>query len=205
VTPGDALRHLMDGNERFVRNVRSIDAMLSQTRRGELTGGQRPIAVVLACSDARVPAETVFDCGLGELFVVRVAGNVVAPSIVGSIEFAVSLLGPQLVLVMGHTQCGAIGATLDVLAGHAPPESANIADIVSRISPAITELHAAGLEDDALSHAAVRANIRASAGHLRHGSPLLERRVLDGDLWILGAEYDLASGRVVLLDDPPSP
>lgn len=202
--PADALRHLMEGNDRFVRNVRSIDAMLSQTRRGELTGGQNPIAVVLACSDARVPAETVFDCGLGELFVVRVAGNIVAPSIVGSVEFAVSVIGAKLVLVMGHTRCGAVGATLDVLRGEAPPESANIADIVSRIAPAVTELHAAGLEGDALYHAAVRANIRASAGHLRHGSPLLEAQVVHGDLWILGAEYDLASGRVLLLDEPPT-
>jgi len=204
MSPADALQRLMEGNERFVRNVRSIDAMLSQTRRGELADGQRPIAAVLACSDARVPAETVFDCGLGDLFVVRVAGNVVAPSIVGSVEFAVSMLGPRLVLVMGHTQCSAVAAALDVVRGQAPSESANIGDIVARIAPAVTELHTAGLAGAALTQAAVRANIRASAGHLRRGSPLLERRMLAGDIWILGAEYDLASGRVLLLDEPPA-
>lgn len=200
----EALARLRDGNDRFVRNVRSVEALATQAQRVALVAGQTPFAILLSCSDSRVPAEMVFDCGLGELFVVRVAGNVVAPSIVGSVEFAAATFGTELVVVMGHTRCGAIAATLDALRGGPASLSENIRDIVERITPAVAEIVREGTPDEATSHAATRANVRASAGHLRHGSRILEKRIADGQLLIVGAEYDLETGKVDFFDGLPS-
>src|SRR3954447_21987819 len=131
----EALDRLREGNARFVANEqRSTDAA-DQARRARLVAGQAPCAIVLGSSDSRVPAELVFDQGFGDLFVIRVAGNIVAPSQVGSIEFAASRFGTRLVVVMGHTQCGAVEATLDELQGRATSESRNLAFIVERVSP----------------------------------------------------------------------
>jgi carbonic anhydrase len=158
--------------------------------------GQSPFAIILSCSDSRVPSELVFDCGLGDLFVVRVAGNVVAPSIVGSVEFAAATFDTELVVVMGHTLCGAVSATVDSLTKGRESASPNIRDIVERIRPGIAELvHASRDRDDLLEHA-VRANVRMSVDHLRHGSKLLEDRVRTGRLAIVGAEYSLSTGAV---------
>lgn len=196
-----ALARLRDGNHRFVSGVRSLSAPTGRARVAELVDGQKPFAIVLCCSDSRVPAELVFDCGLGELFVVRVAGNVCAPSLVGSVEFAAAAFGTRLVVVMGHTHCGAVHATLDAVRSGSRPLSANIADIVSRIAPAVHELLEADPSAGDLARRAVRANVRASASHLRHGSAVLEQLIATGDLRVIGAEYDLETGLVDFFDE----
>ncbi len=196
----EALARLREGNERFVQNVRSLEAFATQARRVSLVAGQAPFAIVLSCSDSRVPSEIVFDCGLGDLFVVRVAGNVVAPSIVGSVEFAAATFGTELVVVMGHTRCGAIAATLDALRGGAPSPSENIRDIVERITPSVAEIVRDGEVDETTSRAATRANVRGSASHLRHGSRILEQRIAERRLMVVGAEYELETGKVHFFD-----
>jgi len=198
----EGLQRLKDGNRRFVNHLRSAEVMMSQLRRGELVQGQRPFAIVLGCSDSRVPAEIVFDQGLGDLFVIRVAGNIVAPSQVGSVEFAAEAFGTRLVVVMGHTLCGAIDTTLEVIENPSAPRSPNLLSIVSRVRPAIEALVHTELAKDRprLIHEAVRANVRASVSHLRHGSALLERLVLEQGLRVVGAEYSLESGEVDFFD-----
>lgn len=200
----EALARLREGNGRFVNNVRSIEALASQSNRDALLKGQAPFAIILSCSDSRAPAELLFDCGLGDLFVVRVAGNVVAPSLVGSVEFAAATFGTELVVVMGHTRCGAVNATLDALTKDTRAISPNVADIVSRIEPAVRELTTT-LKGDELVHAAIRANVRSSADHLRHGSRVIEERVEQGRLLVVGAEYSLETGQVDFFDVPAFP
>jgi carbonic anhydrase len=201
ISPQDALARLKEGNQRFVAGVRSLEALLSHTKRAELATNQSPCAIVLGCSDSRAPAEIIFDQGLGDLFVIRVAGNIVAPSQVGSVEFAAERFGTPLVVVLGHTQCGAIGATLEEMTTRGT-HSPNIRSIVDRIRPTIEPLMATDLKNDPdrLYHAAVRANVRASANHLRHGSALLEGLIQDGKLVVVGAEYSLESGEVDFFD-----
>jgi carbonic anhydrase len=205
VSHTEALARLQAGNNRFVQNVRSVEAMGSRSQRDALVRGQDPFAIVLSCSDSRVPSELVFDCGFGDLFVVRVAGNVVAASIVGSIEFAASAFGTELVVVMGHTNCGAVAATLDALAKGKGANilSANVGDIVDRIAPAVFEIARAGNEPNAMK-VATRANVRASANHLRHGSRVIEERIASGTLAVVGAEYALETGHVDFFDIPKS-
>ncbi len=203
ITAQEALERLREGNRRFASGVRSLDAMLSHTRRAELATEQSPFAIVLGCSDSRVPAEVVFDQGLGDLFVIRVAGNIVAPSQVGSVEFAAERFGTPLVVVLGHTHCGAIQATLEAVRT-STRQSPNLRSIVNRIRPAVETLLATGLADDeSLVRQAVRANVRASADHLRHGSALLEQLILDGKLLVVGAEYSLETGEVDFFDGAP--
>jgi carbonic anhydrase len=193
-----ALQRLREGNRRFASNVRDADAILSHARRAELATHQEPFAIVLGCSDSRVPAEIVFDQGLGDLFVIRVAGNIVAPSQVGSVEFAAERFGTRLVVVLGHSQCGAILATLEQLQRPHPNHSRHLRTIVNRIRPAIEGLVATELRHDreALVREAVRANIRASVDHLRHGSEVLEELSQRDGLLVVGAEYSLESGEV---------
>jgi len=206
VTAAAALERLREGNRRFIANVRGVDAFLTQSRRAELASGQTPIAIILGCSDSRVPAEIVFDQGLGDLFVVRVAGNIVAPSQVGSVEFAAERFGTRLVVVLGHSQCGAILATIDELRRPAEHQSRNLRSIVDRVRPAVASLLDTGLRDDpvALVREAVRANIRASADHLRHGSPVLEHLIQKDGLLVVGAEYSLETGEVEFFDGVPA-
>jgi len=198
----EAFDRLQEGNRRFVSGVRSVEALATHTRRGELTGGQAPFAVILGCSDSRVPVEIVFDQGLGDLFVIRVAGNVVAPSQVGSVEFAAAKFGTRLVVVLGHTGCGAIQATLDELQRPTETQSRNLSSIVDRIRPSVEELLATDLRHDpaALAEHAVRANVRASADHLRHGSEILEELIASDGLVVVGAEYSLETGVVEFFD-----
>lgn len=200
-----ALERLKTGNARFASNVRSVDALLSQLRRADLSEQQAPFAVILGCSDSRAPAEIVFDQGLGDLFVVRVAGNVVAPSQVGSVEFAAGRFRTRLVVVMGHTRCGAIDAAIE--AALDPPAgevSQHIDAIVQRVRPPVDGLIAAGMGADrnALAREAVRANVRYSAEHLRHGSALLESLIRNDGLLVVGAEYNLETGLVDFFDVP---
>jgi carbonic anhydrase len=198
----EALERLKEGNRRFIQHLRSTEVLMSQLRRGELVKGQKPFAIVLGCSDSRVPAEIVFDQGLGDLFVIRVAGNIVAPSQVGSVEFAAEAFGTRLVVVMGHTFCGAIDATLQAIENPAVPRSPNLASIVDRIRPAVEGLVHTGLVQtrERLIQEAMRANVRASVNHLRHGSAILEKMGLQDGLRVVGAEYRLESGEVVFFD-----
>ena len=202
----EALDRLREGNLRFASNVRGADAFVSHTRRVELTTGQQPFAIILGCSDSRVPAEIVFDQGLGDLFVIRVAGNIVAPSQVGSVEFAAARYGTRLVVVLGHSQCGAILATIEELRIPTENQSRNLHAIVDRLRPSVEGLLATalGLDNDALVHQAVRANIRASASHLRHGSEVLEQLIQDEGLLVVGAEYSLETGVVDFFDGAPA-
>jgi carbonic anhydrase len=202
----DALTRLREGNGRFVANRSAGAAVLHPDRRAALVAGQEPFAIVLGCSDSRVPAELVFDQGFGDLFVIRVAGNIVAPSQIGSVEFAASRFGTRLVVVMGHSQCGAVLATLEEVLGHPSTDSRNLRSIVDRIRPAIDILLSRRDETDpdALMRDAVRANVRAAVSHLTHGSALLEQLVARDELVVVGAEYSLESGVVTFLEDAPA-
>jgi carbonic anhydrase len=199
-----ALERLREGNQRFVTELQAGGRATGKTRRRELVDGQEPFAIVLGCSDSRVPAEIVFDQGLGDLFVIRVAGNVVAPSQIGSVEFAAERFGTRLVVVLGHSMCGAIAATLEELERPSERRSPNLRAIVDRIRPAVEGLLEAGArrDRDSLAQLAVRANIRASVDHLRHGSEILERLIEQDGLLVVGAEYSLQSGPVDFFDDP---
>ncbi len=197
-----AIERLREGNGRFASNVRSITSLISQERRAEYATSQAPFAIVLGCSDSRAPAEIVFDQGLGDLFVIRVAGNIVAPSQVGSVEFAAERFGTALVVVMGHTRCGAIDATIDAISATDAPPSRNLLSIVDRIRPSVEPLMRTELARDrrALAREAVRANVRVSVDHLRHGSRILEQLILERGLVVVGAEYDIESGVVDFFD-----
>jgi carbonic anhydrase len=199
---GEALIRLREGNKRYASNVRSLDALLSHVRRADMVTGQRPVAIVLGCSDSRVPAEVVFDQGLGDLFVIRVAGNIVAPSQVASVEFAAERFGTRLVIVLGHTGCSAVQATIEDLDG--APISRALKPIVDRIRPAVEPLRSNELARDRvlLARAAARANVSASASHLRHGSPVLEELIAQG-LLVVGAEYQMDTGEVDFFDGVP--
>jgi carbonic anhydrase len=194
----EALERLREGNRRFVASLGSREALLGQARRFELTQEQEPFAIVLGCSDARVPAEIVFDQGLGDLFVIRVAGNIVAPSQVGSVEFAASRFGTRLVVVLGHSQCGAILAALEELREPVENQSRNLRSIVDRVRPSVEGLLRTELrnDQDALVREAVRSNVGASVSHLRYGSEILEQLGRNDGLRVVGAEYSLETGRV---------
>lgn len=202
----EALERLREGNRRFVAENRNIDAQASQSRRREVAAGQFPFAIILGCSDSRVPAEIVFDQGLGDLFVIRVAGNIVAPSQVGSVEFAAARYGTRLVVVLGHSSCGAILATLEEMGRRSEEQSRNLRMIVNRIRPSVEALvESGGVDQDPelLVHRAVRANIRMSANHLRHGSEVLEHLIQSDGLLVVGAEYSLETGHVEFFDGLP--
>ena len=201
----EALERLREGNRRFLSGNQSRDTSMSRIQRMESLAGQRPFAAILGCSDSRVPVETVFDQSFGDLFVIRVAGNIVAPSQIGSIEFAAERFGTRLVVVLGHTHCGAVEATLEELQRPTASQSRNLHSIVQRIQPAVECLLATDLKRDfdALVRQAVRANVRISVDHLRHGSDVLEDAQKDG-LLIVGAEYALESGVVDFFEGVPA-
>jgi carbonic anhydrase len=205
ITGLEALTRLREGNDRFIADVRSINSLASFMRRGELSNSQAPFAIILGCADSRVPAEIVFDQGLGDLFVIRVAGNIVAPSQVGSVEFAAERYNTRLVVVLGHSQCGAIAATIEDIRTGGPHSSNNLRSIVNRIRPSVEGLFETDLAEDeaALTATAVRANVRASTNHLRHGSPLLEKLTQEQGLIVVGAEYSLDTGKVDFFDGVP--
>lgn len=202
ISAREALARLREGNSRFVTDAPNRNTLRFQTRRSEVASGQEPFAVILGCSDSRVPVEIVFDQGLGDLFVIRVAGNIVAPSQVDSVEFAADRFGTRLVVVLGHTQCGAIAATLEELQQPTEQKSRNLHSIVARVRPSLEPLLATGFRDDphVLMHHAVRANIRASANHLRHGSQVIEQLMQSDGLLVVGAEYSLETGVVDFFD-----
>jgi carbonic anhydrase len=205
ISAREALERLREGNRRFVSGVQSSDTLANRTRRSELAAGQEPFAIILGCSDSRVPAEIVFDQGLGDLFVIRVAGNIVASSQIGSVEFAAERFGTLLVVVLGHSQCGAVLATLDELRQPTEKQSRNLRSIVDRIRPSVEALLATELRHDteALVRHAVRSNVRASTNHLRHGSEVLEQLIEREGLLVVGAEYSLEIGVVDFFDGVP--
>lgn len=198
----EALDRLRAGNARFVAESRSNDDNVGGVRRAEVANAQEPFAIVLGCSDSRVPAELIFDQGLGDLFVIRVAGNIVAATQIGSIEFAAERYHTRLVVVLGHTQCGAVGATLEAIENGSENQSRNLQFIVDRVRPAIEPLFKTDLANDrdALAREAVRANICASVGQLRHGSDILEDLIQRNGLLIVGAEYSLETGVIDFFD-----
>jgi len=201
ISARDALQRLRDGNARFVQEVTGGGPASLHPKRTQLPTIQEPSAIILGCSDARVPAEIVFDQGLGDLFVIRVAGNVVASSQVGSVEFAVDRFGTRLVVVLGHSQCGAIQATLEALQGGGA-QSRGLRSIVDRVRPSVETLLETELKNDraSLVHHAVRANIRMSVHQLRYGSEILEHHSQANGLMVVGAEYSLETGRVDFFD-----
>jgi carbonic anhydrase len=198
----DALDLLREGNRRFVADVRSHENLRSRARRVELAAGQAPFATILGCSDSRVPVEIVFDQGLGDLFVIRVAGNIVAPSQIGSVEFAAERFGTRLVVVLGHSHCGAVETTIEQLKRPRENQSRNLHSIVDLVRPSVEALLASDLRHDQerLIHEAVRANIRASVKHLRSGSDIIENLIQKDGLLIVGAEYSLEAGEVDFFD-----
>jgi carbonic anhydrase len=204
ISAREALERLREGNRRFVSD-RERGARVGATRRNELTERQEPFAIVLGCSDSRVPAEIVFDQGLGDLFVIRVAGNIVAPSQIGSVEFAAEQFHTRLVVVLGHSGCGAVAATVEQLKRPLEKQSRNLRAIVDRVRPSVEPLLATPLRDDppALIRDAVRANVRASASHLRHGSEILEQLIASDALLVVGAEYSLETGIVEFFEGVP--
>jgi carbonic anhydrase len=204
ISAHEALKRLREGNRRFINGM-SDSGATPPARRAQLSKALEPFATILGCSDARVPAEIVFDQGLGDLFVIRVAGNIVAPSLLGSVEFAADRTGARLVVVLGHTNCGAILATIEELRRPVANQSRNLQAIVDRVRPSVEGLFATELRNDqpALVKQAVRANIRASANHLRHGSQILEQAIEHDGLLVVGAEYSLETGVVEFFDGVP--
>lgn len=202
ITASEALTRLQEGNRRFVSGVRSIDSLIKQKQRADFVEGQAPFAIILGCSDSRVPAEIIFDQGLGDLFVIRVAGNIVAPSQIGSVEFAADRFGTPLVVVLGHSMCGAVMATLDDLEHPSQTKSSNVLSIVNRIRPTVEPLFDTELRKNPaqLLETAIRANILAATNHLRHGSQMLEQLIQKGNITIVGAEYSLETGEVDFFD-----
>lgn len=203
ITASEALDRLREGNQRFVSGIRNVETQLCQEKRGQLASGQQPFAIILGCSDSRVPAELVFDQGLGDLFVIRVAGNIVAPSQIGSVEFAAEQFKTRLVVVMGHTQCGAISATIEEMKRPTGEQSKNIKAIVDRIRPSVESFVHTELwqQKEALHHQATHANVRASVNQLRHGSEALEYLIEHEGLRIIGAEYSVETGIVEIFEE----
>lgn len=202
ITADEALEKLKQGNQRFVSGVRSIDTIVKQMQRSSFVDYQAPFAIILGCSDSRVPAELVFDQGLGDLFVIRVAGNIVAPSQIGSVEFAAEQFGTPLVVVLGHSMCGAVKATISDMERPSNQQSSNVLSIVNRIRPTVEPLFGTELRNDPekLLEAAIRANILASTNHLRHGSETLEQLIQKNQIAIISAEYSLETGEVVFFE-----
>ena len=203
VTAASALQKLREGNARFAANARGTGTLITAARRAQLTAAQEPLAIVLGCSDSRVPVELVFNQGPGDLFVIRVAGNIVAPSLIGSVEFAAERFGTRLVVVLGHSSCGAIAATIEDLHRPAPDSSPHMLDIVDRIRPGVEEIVARHEAEGALAveHAVMTANVRASVDQLRHGSTIVEGLIANDGLVVTGAWYSLETGKVEFLDD----
>jgi len=201
IPAAEALYRLQSGNAHFVAEVRSNHDHVGEARRAEVAVAQEPFAIILGCSDSRVPAELIFDQGIGDLFVIRVAGNIVAASQIGSVEFAAERYHTRLVVVLGHTQCGAIGATIEALQQESDSSSHNLQFIVDRIRPSVEPLYEKLKHDPGrLVSEAVRVNIRASVQQLRHGSEILEQLIQRSGLVIVGAEYSLETGSVDFFD-----
>jgi carbonic anhydrase len=202
ISAQEGIARLKEGNARFVASIGSPDPEFQHTRSIELAMQQAPFATILGCSDSRVPVEIVFDQGLGALFVIRVAGNIVAPSQVDTVEYASAVFGTPLVIVLGHSHCGAVTATVDEMQRPVESQSRSFRSLVDRIRPSVEELMRTELKNDreGLIEQSVRQNVRLSVSQLRSGSATLERLVRSGDVTIVGAEYFLETGVVEFFD-----
>ena len=203
LSPKEALDHLKKGNRRFAEGKESLHSIADPKKRKALIDKQEPFAIILGCSDSRAPAEILFDHGLGDLFVIRVAGNIVAPSQIGSIEFAAERFGTSLVVVLGHSRCGAVRATLEELEHPHENRSANLASIVDSIIPSVKPLLQTNLKNkpDELMAEAVRANVNSSVEQLKSGSPIITELIEGDKLKVLGAEYALDTGLVQFYEE----
>lgn len=197
-----ALQYLKDGNRDFVDHINTSDTLPGLPPSAELIQNQQPFAVIVSCSDSRAPAEILFNQGIGDLFVIRIAGNILSPSLIGSVEFAAAKLGTRLVVVMGHTQCGAVAATLDALEQPDDTQSPNLQSIVDGVRPSVEPLLKTDLRHDrcALAAAAVRANVEQSVQGLAQNSELLQNLIDSDGLKIVGAEYSVETGQVEFFD-----
>ncbi|MDM9631236.1 carbonic anhydrase family protein [Robiginitalea aurantiaca] len=198
ISPSAALALLKNGNDRFVKNLQADRNLLEQVR--DTSTGQYPYATILSCIDSRVSAELVFDQGVGDIFSVRVAGNIVNDDLLGSMEFACKLAGTKVILVLGHTSCGAVkGACDDARMG-------NLTGLLSKIKPAV---QAVSKPEDPLERTSqnlsfvdqvAETNVRLTMDNIRKQSPVLRMMEEDGEIIISGAMYDIASGKVRFLD-----
>jgi len=203
ISAREALKNLRDGNRRFVADESDHTKLTHRKSRDKVAAAQSPFAIVLGCSDSRVPTEIIFDQGLGDLFVIRVAGNIVAPSQVGSIEFAAERFGTRLIVVMGHSRCSAVSTTLDELERPAGSRSPNLTSIVNFIRPSVQGLLQSEkrYEHDELVSLAIEENIHNSVNHLKLHSDILRRMIQENGLIVVGAKYSLATGVVRFFDD----
>lgn len=203
MTPDEAIKTLMEGNERFTRGYRSVEPMFSHHKMAELAEkGQKPFAIVLTCSDSRSPVEMIFDQGIGEVFVVRVAGNVVAPSLLASIEFAAANFGSCLILVMGHSKCGAVSATLQHVKNPSVQlPSVHLEELVSRIRPAVekTMKKSSAVPDAELAELCAAQNVSRSVNLILEQSSIVRTLVDQGKVKIDGAMLDITNGKVRIL------
>ena len=201
-TAKEALDRLKNGNQRFVNDELTEESHASRRHSPSQAAPQEPFAIVLACSDSRVPTEVIFDCGIGELFIIRVAGNIATPSQIGSIEYAASQLGTPLVVVLGHSNCGAVAATLAEMNGGDRLDSPNLRSILDAVRPALVPVlkDHPGATDAEVIGPCIRANVRAVADELPRNSKILSDRIEQGELTIVGAEYSIETGRVEFLD-----
>lgn len=195
LTAEDALRRLVEGNERFVRGEGRSPLLRGHTR-AELVEGQRPYATILGCSDSRVPPELVFDTNLGELFVIRVAGNVVSPEVMGSMQYAGTCLQTPLFVVLGHEGCGAVKAAL-AAKFHSERKAERVQLLLHSILPGLAGMDQKTPAEEILARA-VEANVRWSM-HQVLETPEAKARVAEGNYRLVGAVYELASGRVRFL------
>lgn len=197
VSADEALQRLMEGNARFVKNQMSGQKLCDLATRQSLSKGQQPYAVILTCSDSRVPPEIVFDKGLGEIFVIRVAGNVTDPVVLGSIEYAAEHLGSPLIMVLGHERCGAVTAAVDI---KGKPEG-NIGAILKKISPAVKQAKReyTGKDKSQLVETAINGNARLAADSITSRSPVIAHLVKEGKVKVVAAKYDLDDGVVTLM------
>ena len=193
----EAMQKLMDGNKRFVSGTLA-QKDLGAKKREELAKGQKPFATVLTCSDSRVPPELLFDQGLGDIFVVRVAGNVVDPIALGSIEYAAEHLGSPLVLILGHSKCGAVKATLE---SKGKPEG-NIGAIVKKIMPAVDAAKKKGGTQDEILETAIKENVKNVYADVMKNSKIIPHLVEEGKLMIVAGEYDITTGKIEMIELP---
>ena len=203
ITSAQALERLREGNRRFIARLESRNLEQEHSRRLELVGEQAPIAIVLGCSDSRVPAELVFDQGLGDLFVIRVAGNIAASSQIESIEIAAQQFGTPLVVVLGHSQCNAVTASVDEQMKPLEMRSSGVGVIVKTIQPSVRAVldSQPGLDRQGLVCASIRENVRGAVKRIKAGSDVLVKLLDQGQLHIVGAEYSLETGAVEFMEE----
>jgi carbonic anhydrase len=194
VPPHKALQRLLDGNRAYAADEAGEDRHAHSVLRRHAIAAQRPFGIILGCSDSRVPVEIVFNQNLGDLFVIRVAGNVLNDHVIGSIEYAVEMFGSSLIMVLGHTQCGAVTATVDSIL-HGTPVHSRVNALVESIRPGIQHIP----HDENMLEAAIDANIRHVAQELQRSTPIIAPAIEQGRVGVVGAEYHLASGLVSIL------